>query len=151
MDRNEIIRNAIDRFNRVVTKFALIDRYPRDFGAGEKLTRAEIHMIAAVGDRPLVNVTDLARTMGVTKGAVSPNVGRLVRKGYLKKLRGMDNDKEVLLLLTEKGETAHRGHERYHAELYEKYQGGLAEEEVRMFESVLVKIEKFADDYMAGR
>jgi DNA-binding MarR family transcriptional regulator len=151
MDRNELIRSAIDRFNRVVTKFALIDRNPRDFGSGERLTRAEIHLIAAVGDRPLVKVTDLARTMGVTKGAVSQNVGRLVRKEYLKKLRSMDNDKEVLLLLTEKGEVAYRGHERYHAELFEKYQGRLAEEDVRKFNSVLAKIEKFADDYLADR
>ncbi|MBQ4472672.1 MAG: MarR family transcriptional regulator, partial [Lachnospiraceae bacterium] len=47
------------------------------------LTNTEQHVVAAVGDLNAPNVTSIAEEMGLTKGAVSKNIKKLLSQGYV--------------------------------------------------------------------
>jgi DNA-binding MarR family transcriptional regulator len=105
---------------RVVNKFHALDRTPRDFGTGERLYMTEIHTIDAVGKTPDMNVTEIAETLGVTKGTLSPLVSRLAKRKYVTKFKGGANRRDVLLRLTPKGQIAYHGHEMFHLKMHAK-------------------------------
>ena len=98
---------------QVINKFSAMEKEPRYFGTEEKLYSREIHTIQAIGNYPDINVTDLASKLGVTKGTVSPIVTKLAKKKLVLKFKGGNNNKEVLLRLTPKGEVAYHAHEMF--------------------------------------
>ena len=100
---------------RVLHKYMQLEEMPFAYGDGIRLTQREVHAIAAIGSNPDINVTQLARVQGVTKGAMSQMVYRLVDKGYVRKVTAPDSDKELRLILTPAGEAAFEAHKDYHA------------------------------------
>jgi DNA-binding MarR family transcriptional regulator len=97
--------------DRVVSRLAAIQQTPRTYGTGIDLYSAEIHTIQAIGAMRSANVTRLAKRMGVTKGAVSQTIAKLVEKGLVHKERTPGDSREVCIQLTDLGRIAHRNHE----------------------------------------
>ena len=93
----------MDLIDQVTAKMVSMHSSPQDFGAPVPLYRAEIHTIRAIGENPGINVTKLADEMGITKGAVSQTIAKLVRKGLVRKTYAADDAKEVHLELTDLG------------------------------------------------
>lgn len=126
--------------NRVVGRLAALQQAPREYGTGVPLHGGEIHTIQAIGKSIGVNVTQLAEKTGVTKGAVSQMVSKLVAKGMVRKAHAEDNAKEVLLCLTDLGWTAFRSHEEFDMEVLEavrEYCGDDLETKLGAFLSVM--------------
>ncbi|MBI9075182.1 MAG: winged helix-turn-helix transcriptional regulator [Desulfatibacillum sp.] len=113
-------------FLRVLNKYRTLEKLPTVFETGDKLHKQEVNAIEAIGLDPGKNVSSLAQTLGVTKGTISPLVSRLSQKGFVKKFKGGDNDKEVLLDLTMQGKRIFHEHEmlrlKLHADLFEQYE-----------------------------
>ena len=149
--QKERIIELITEFSKTVNQYNKLYDKPFDFGTDEKLYPAEIHMIQAIGDKCENTVTELGRSFGVTKGAVSQVVGKLERKGYVTRERNPAYSKEIFLSLTEKGWKAYRGHEYMHGRIDDDFWGlvgGFTEEENAVFEKMLLKIEKYIDVFM---
>ena len=119
-EREGKLGEIIKLFMQAFQKYCLMEKQPMDFGNGIKLYHAEIHTIADIGENPEINITDLAKIQSVTKGAVSQQVNKLVRKQYVAKFKG-DNEKELKLRLTDKGMIAFQIHEAYHSSAFEEY------------------------------
>lgn len=149
LDKFEVYREANDRFNRIVSKLALVEQHPREYGTGELLNRSRIHFIAAIGQEPLITVTKASKLMGITKGAGSQLASRLADEGYISKMRTVGNDKEVRLILTKKGETALATHDEFHRSLFEKFADGTTIDQAKNFNTILKKFEAYADYYLA--
>lgn len=98
---------------QVINNFQSVEQIPQYFGTEEKLYPREIHTIQAIGNYPDINVTDLAAKLGVTKGTISPIVTKLARKTFVTKFKSGENNKEVLLQLTPKGQVAYHAHEMF--------------------------------------
>ena len=92
-----------------------LESTPRDYGTGDLLYSSDIHTVVAVSKSPGCNLTQLAARLSISKAAVSKFVAKLVRMGYLAKSRRIDNDREVIFNLTNKGQAAVRGHEAFEA------------------------------------
>ena len=107
------LEELLTLLNQLVAKLAAIQQAPREYGTGVPLHGSEIHTIQAIGKSAGINVTQLAEKMGVTKGAVSQMVSRLVGKGMVQKEPARDNAKEVVLGLTELGLLGCRNHEKF--------------------------------------
>ena len=84
------------------------------FGTGVLMHTKEIHTVQSIGRHPGMNVTRLAEHAGVTKGAVSQTVNKLVRKGLVRKTRAPGNAKEVVMELTDLGWIGFHNHEKFH-------------------------------------
>lgn len=105
---------------RVIHKYTQWEDKKRTYGTDMLLSKAEIHTIVAVGDNPNINVTSLANTLGITKGAASQMIYKLVDKGVVEKKVSPDSDTEVVLNLTEKGLINYKSHEEYHRQTNDK-------------------------------
>ncbi len=99
---------------RIIHKYNQVENKKRYYGSDALLTRTEIHTIVVIGENLGINVTTLAQIKGITKGAASQMVYKLVKKGFVKKAISPDSDTEVCLTLTEKGNVAFGHHMEYH-------------------------------------
>jgi len=156
MRKGEVISLQIER---IVHKYTTIEKKKRYYGTNIQLTCSEIHTIDAIGSNNKINITQLAILKGVTKGAVSQMIYKLIKKGFVKKTVSPKSDTEVILELTEYGQKAYNAHLEYHKitdkiihkrleqmtlESYEKLKKGL-----EVFEDTL---DKFIDyDYEKDR
>lgn len=127
MDVQYRFKEIMDTFLRLVDKFHASEKIPRHFGIDEKLHMQEIHTVAAIGETPDMNVTQLSEKLGITKGTVSPIVSKLAQKQLVTKYKGGTNNKEVLLRLTVKGEVAYHAHEMLHSKIHADMYAGLRE------------------------
>lgn len=153
MTKQEAFINIGETFNRIINKFTSIEKKPRDFGTGDLLYPSEIHNIEIIGRNPGINITNLAKKLGVTKGAVSQIVNKLERKNLVEKFRDSDNEKEIMLRLQKKGEIAFNGHENFHAKFYSEIMDevdDMTPEQIQFFQSILDKIDKHVTTYMSS-
>ena len=115
---NNELQTLIDLFLKILHLYSVIGRKPKDYGTGDLLYLAEIHTITMVGKNREINMTRLAEIMGVTKGAISQTIRKLVHKNFILK-SNTTNKKEFNLTLSEKGNIVLKGQESFQRELFE--------------------------------
>jgi DNA-binding MarR family transcriptional regulator len=109
------IHTIHERFKTVVELAVRLEQKPRRFGTDERLTSTEIHLIEIIGDNnEAYSVTDLSKTLGVTKGAVSQNLKKTENKGLTSKIIDPQNSSRSIVKLTSKGKTAYFAHKHWH-------------------------------------
>ena len=96
------LQSLIDQFLKILNLYSVISRKPKDYGTGDLLYFTEVLTISTVGKNKAVNMTQLAEIMGVTKGAISQTIRKLVSKNFIVK-SNIRNMKEINLKLSEKG------------------------------------------------
>ena len=69
-------------------------------------------MLVAIHNHPDANASDLAKALGVTKGAVSQIARKLKEKQLVEQFQQLENRKAVFFRLTAKGEQVYLGHEQ---------------------------------------
>jgi DNA-binding MarR family transcriptional regulator len=114
---NEELHSIIDHFIRILHLYSALDKRPKDFGTGDLLYVSEIHAIHYIGGNPEINMTQLAELSGVTRGAISQTVKRLVSKRYIARYR-VKNNKEVNLRLSDKGYLINQRYEDFERERF---------------------------------
>jgi DNA-binding MarR family transcriptional regulator len=114
---NNELQNLIDLFLKILHLYSVISRKPVNYGTGDLLYFTEIHTISVVGKNREVNMTRLAEMMGVTKGAISQTVKKLVNKNLILKTN-ITNRKEVNLRLSDKGQMAYKGQKSFQKEIF---------------------------------
>ncbi len=112
-------KNILVLMQRIFNKYIQFEKKKVDYGEGLLLTRAELHTIQVVGNEEGINVTNLAKSLGITKGASSQMIYRLVDKKLVKKTVSPHSDTEVCLNLTKLGLIAFEKHRKHH-EQFEK-------------------------------
>ena len=117
-DPYETLKELDDIFHRIMNKMLKIESTPRTFGTSFLLFPSEIHTIEAIGDNPGINVTDLASYQGVTKGAVSQVISRLIKKKLILKMKDINHKRGVFLKLSHAGEKAFSEHRHFHETIH---------------------------------
>lgn len=84
-----------------------------NYGSGQNFTMMEIHTLTYIEDNPGVTVTELAGIWRKTKSAVSQIVKKLVDDGYVERKQKENNNKSVMLYVTEKGRQLSYVHKAY--------------------------------------
>ncbi len=134
-------------------KYETIAKVAIDFGTGEKLYPSEVHLISHVCFCAQTCVTRIAEHFGVTKGAASQNVAKLVHKGYLAKTRDPDKGSRMLVTPTDKGISAHQAHMAFH-ERHDKpfldFLAGLSQDQFKSFETFAKELNRWMDSYLAA-
>ena len=149
-DNMSIARELIEKFYRLMNKFKELENMPYEFSTGETMYPSEIHTIEAIGKNSGINITELAKKLCITKGAVSQMITKLKNRGFINKVRSVDNDKEVLLILTNKGEKAFDGHEKFHNAMnvdLTDYLSDIKKEQIDWLKTAFDKVEFYIDQY----
>lgn len=99
-------QDLLVQWERLVNRLIFLEkRYV--FRSGElKLYPSELHVLLAVRQEPEMNATELARRLGVTKGAVSQVMKRLEGKGVLGKRHDPYQKNELTVFFTPLGQQA---------------------------------------------
>ena len=151
MSKVDKIHNFTETFLRIINKFKALEKIPIDHGTGDLLYASEINTLEIIGKFSGINMTQLAKKRGVTKGAASQIVAKLVKKQLVTKNQAPDNDKELNLELTNAGEVAFENHEKFHAKydspMIEKL-NGMSVEQLAIITDTFEMLENTIDSYL---
>lgn len=107
------------------------------------VTTNDMHVIEAIGMEGAKNMTSVARSLEVTTGTLTISVNSLVKKGYVDRIRSEEDRRVVLISLSEKGKKAYLHHRRFHEQMIDSVVNELTEEEQRILEKALTKLNHF--------
>ena len=141
-------RSVVEAFKRVVKKWQKLEKKPRKFGTGIDLHSSEINLIEMIGENEGLSVTDMARLLDITKGAVSQTLKKLESKGLVRKDEDPTNTSRILVELTPRGREAFKAHEQWHEAMdggFRKYFIGLSDEKILFLKEFLQMFETFLD------
>lgn len=110
---------------------------PREYTQGELLYIREVHFVMAVQPGEGRTMSKIAQELQVTQGAASQIAARLEKKGYILRRRNPENYRQIIAVLTEKGEQLYQRHRLYDQMEYQKadelFFSRFSEEELRTF------------------
>jgi DNA-binding MarR family transcriptional regulator len=104
---------------------------------------SEIHCIEYIGANTAPNVTKLAESLYMTRGALTKTTKKLLKKGIIKSYQKPDNKKEVYFRLTLRGKIIHKVHKQLHQEFQARDKAVFAQLSREQFASML----RFAKKY----
>ena len=105
---------------------------------------SEVHCIEYIGGNADSNVTKLAESFYMTRGAISKLTRKLINKGYIESYQKPDNKKEIYFRLTRQGKAINRLHERLHKEFQERDEAVFAQVSEEQFDSMFRLIENYS-------
>lgn len=143
MDKKDAI---VEKMFRAFNEMNERAKQPRGYGTEQLLYQSEIHTISVICNHESVNASELAQIMGITKGAITQVVNKLIQKGLVEKYNLPGNKKEVYFSLTESGRIANEAHCRYHDRIH----GRVIEYLDKLNKEKLEAIEQFFDIFVAS-
>ncbi|WP_016936498.1 MarR family transcriptional regulator [Bacillus siamensis] len=116
MDKKEqLLTNFRDFFNKMVW----LNRLKMEESLkGHK--PSEVHCIEKIEKIEDANVTKLAESLYMTRGAISKLTKKLINKGLIESYQKPLNKKEIYFRLTEQGKVIYKIHEELHKEFQER-------------------------------
>jgi DNA-binding MarR family transcriptional regulator len=94
----------------------------KDDGVLEGLSLAEVHCIDCIGSIEQPNVTRIAHSMRLTRGAISKVSKKLLGKELIEDYQDPGNRKEIYFRLTESGRAVFRKHQGIHGDVQKAWQ-----------------------------
>ena len=105
---------------------------------------SEVHCIENIGRNVDSNVTKLAESFYMTRGAISKITKKLIKKGIIESYQKMDNKKEIYFRLTEQGQVINKVHEELHKEFQERDKAVFEQVTEEQFDVMLSFVEKYS-------
>ena len=133
-----VINKIIFRAKKNIFKFKGVALYP-----------SEVHLMLVIKNDIDTNATEIAKQLGLTKGAVSQTLLRLEKKGIIIKTKNPYNKNELTLSLTRFGKKAYELCQSSQASFFDAHDGYLAKLDSKEKEVVLnflLHMEKAIDD-----
>ncbi len=109
-------------------------------GPLRNLTPQELHTITLVGKMGSPRMSELAHRGHVTFGTMTVMVNKLVKKGYVKRMRDEGDRRVVLVSLTASGRKVNRLHEKFHRDMIERILALLTKSEQQQMAAIIQKI-----------
>jgi DNA-binding MarR family transcriptional regulator len=135
----QVIMGFRDILNKIVSlnKFKMEDSLK-----GYK--SSEVHCIEYIGRNIDSNVTKLAESFYMTRGAISKISKKLLEKGIIESYQKPDNKKEIYFRLTEQGKVIYKIHEELHKEFQERDKAVFEQVTEEEFDGILNFVEKYS-------
>jgi DNA-binding MarR family transcriptional regulator len=152
-DTSAIYEEILEKLEKIIMLTESMHTPSLSFGTGKLMHTKEIHTIQAIGRYPGINVTRLAEQMGVTKGAVSQTISKLVKKGLVRKRQIFGNRKEVVLELTDLGWIGFKNHEKFHMDtliVARQYYGDQLQNKLEKINSAVDDMYTMLNEYKKG-
>ena len=128
--------------NRSFTSLSRLEETHLKHSLHQELTVNDFHIIQSIGLYTERTMSELAKILAITPGALTPAVDRLVKKGFIARNHNDQDRRVILIKLTTRGEAAFREHARFHAQITQKLVEDLTLEEGM---ALLKALEKLAD------
>lgn len=136
---NEILVYLFDHTLDIERKFLITEAF-------KDISVNDMHIINAIGLKATVNMSSLAKKVGVTVGTLTIAINGLVRKEYVMRSRSNTDRRVVLVSLTERGNEAFRHHAEFHRRIVDAIHSALNDEECRIMIQGLSAFEKYLNE-----
>ena len=97
--------------------------------SSKDLSITEIHTLVAIGKGRPKTMTHVANLLGIKVSTLTIAINKLVKKGYVERLRDEQDRRIVRIHLTESGMEAVAAHESFHENMIEEALSHIPEEE----------------------
>lgn len=104
------------------------------------LTFRLLHITILIAKNPNISQKELAERMGLTPGAVSMSVKKLIKLGMLKQIPLEEDLRYNRLVVTQRAEAIMKDYEEDVISRYKELFTGFSEHELQVFSSALVKV-----------
>lgn len=134
----QVINKTIFKEKKKIFQFQNISLYP-----------SEVHLMMVIEDKIHVNATEIAKRLGLTKGAISQTLSRLEKKGIIVKRKDIYKKNELILSLTDLGKEAYRhcqSKQMPFSRAHQAYLDGVRPEDKHIILQFLLHMEKAIDD-----
>ena len=111
------------------------------------ISNKDMHIIEAIGKNEPRNMSAVARSLSVTVGTLTIAINNLVKKGYVNRTRSKEDNRVVLISLSQKGERAYNHHEKFHDEMIRATLEGLDEKQTEILVHALRNLRAFFKEY----
>jgi DNA-binding MarR family transcriptional regulator len=101
-----------------------------------------MHAINAVSMYDHKTATEVANELHLTPGTLTSTIDRLVKKGYVERIRGLDDRRVIRLGLTKKGRVMYRAHHK----MVEGFLKDISPEEMKIVEKAIRNLEDFLNE-----
>lgn len=136
---DELLRELIGRFNKMENKKHL-------YKGMEELTLIEINTILVIGLGEMKSMSSIANSLGVTFGTPTVTIDRLIVKGYVERIRDVEDRRQVFVKLSENGERVYTSIIQLKKRVAERIFGILSPEERKGLINVLSKLNHGFDE-----
>ncbi len=103
----------------------------------------EIRTIQAIGVKEPRKMSEIAMALKITVGTLTISINRLVKKGYVRRVKTEEDRRIVMVGLTERGNLVYETHEKFHYEIIENIVSTLNENEQKMLIQSLENVCEF--------
>lgn len=107
-------------------------------------TSSEVHCIEYIERNADSNVTNLAESFYMTRGAISKLTKKLIQKGLIESYQKPANKKEIYFRLTEQGKVINKIHEDLHKEFQERDKAVFEQVTEVQFDNMLSFLDKYS-------
>lgn len=137
----------IDSFNTLFGAYnKMLNTYCKNDGYNE-ITVASYQYLIAVFDAKQITITKLSETLGVKKASVTQMIDGLVGKGYIKKVKSINDKRSSLIELTEKGSKLMESEDSIYKEFTQRISKLLTPQELEKLEELLLKLAQGVENF----
>ena len=114
------------------------------------LSISEIHMLEAVGkgkDRRRT-ISELAEVLNITLPSVTVAINKLMKKGYVEKVRGEEDGRIVYVSLTRRGRRIDSAHRYFHESMVRSIIRDMTESEMQALYKGVMKLDAFLKEQL---
>ena len=114
------------------------------------LSISEIHMLEAVGkgkDRRRT-ISELAEVLNITLPSVTVAINKLMKKGYVEKVRGEEDGRIVYVSLTRQGRRIDSAHRYFHESMVRSIIRDMTESEMQALYKGVMKLDAFLKEQL---
>lgn len=111
------------------------------------ISNNDMHIIEVIGNGEPKNMSTVARGLKVTVGTLTIAINNLVKKGYVDRVRSMNDRRVVLISLSNKGLMAYAHHQSFRKNMIEATLNGLSAEESKILVKALVNLRNYFEQY----
>jgi DNA-binding MarR family transcriptional regulator len=137
-NKKDLFETMHQHLHSLVNKHKTLYRIPHDYS----LSGSEMQVIDVVGNSSMANVTEIAAILGITKASASEMIGKLHKRGCIRKFREEGNKRDVYVTLTEKGCAVHVKYKDRWGENCANFLNHLTTEQIGNFNQVAGEINK---------
>jgi DNA-binding MarR family transcriptional regulator len=105
-----------------------------------KLTVHQLQYLDAINDLENPTITELAKKLRITKASVTVGVNKLVKMGFVSKVRSKEDQRVFHVSLKESGRRFATAKDQALQDYVKFIRSALSKEEARQFEATLIKL-----------
>lgn len=137
------MENYIDLFNEIYNKF--MEKYYKSNTFKEyfsNLSYRDIQYLEVIHKYKNITISELAYNLEITKSAVTQNINKLIKNGYVNKTQSESDKRNYNLTLTENVNEYFFKNDKVLNELYNDSLSGISSNEKKQLLKILEKINK---------